>query len=298
MLIRHILSIGPFKVARAAIPIAFDLVKNTPEQEVGPTLDERDLTAVEEALILLDNENVCNIELVRSSPEENTHLTLSTDGSSLIKSTHLRIEILTETKPASVKYVIEAPSKEWLKERQEYIKLQGLGFTLCLVECLEQLRRHSLEDYWFVVESWNAHPKQRSWRESSLIGDVRLAARVLFTRRYQDIWTSEFMTVSRWNRFLWKLLIRFEERFEQREQGYFYLLSKKMGSEKVGQYTFGTLHRLKVILYRLVISGLKRLIRRSRFQMNLLPLTTDELIHRMLHGLLRRGFTLPESARK
>lgn len=289
MLIRHILSIGPFKVAKAILPIAFDLVKNSPEQEVGPTLDERDLAAIEEALVLLSNENVCNIELIRSSPEENTRLTLATDGSSLIKSTNLQLEIQTETKPASVRYILEVPSKDWLKDRQEYVKLQGMGLALCLVECLEQLRRHSLEDYWFVVESWNSHPSKRSWKESSLIGDVRLAARNLFARRYENIWISDFMTVSRWNRFLWKLLIRFEERFEKRETGYFYFLSKKMGAEIVGQYTFGTLHRIKIITYRLIISGLKTLIRRSRFEMNLLPLTTDELIHRMLHGLLRRG---------
>ena len=289
MLIRHILQIGPFKVARAALPIAFDLVKNSPEQEVGPTLDERDLSSIEEALALLNSENVCNIELVRMSPEENTRLTLATDGSSLIKSTHLRLEILTETKPASVRYVLETPSKEWLRDRQEYIKLQGLGFALCLVECLEQLRRHSLEDYWYVVEGWNAHPGQRSYRESSLIGDVRLAARSLFSRRYANIWQSDFMTISKWNRFLWKLLIQVEELFEKRETGYFYFLSDKMGHEKVGQYTFGTLHRLKVIGYRLIISGIKNLIKRSRFEMNLLPLTTDELIQRMIHGLLRRG---------
>ncbi|HXH30068.1 MAG TPA: AarF/UbiB family protein [Bacteriovoracaceae bacterium] len=289
MLIRHILSIGPFKVARAALPIAFDLVKNSPEQEVGPTLDERDISAIEEALSVLHSENVCNIELIRNSPEENTNLTLATDGSQLIKSSHLRIEIQTETKPASVKYIVEVPTKDWLKERQEYVRLQGVGFTLCLVECLEQLRRHSLEDYWHVVENWGVSPAKRSWKESSLIGDVRLAARVLFSRRYNNIWVSDFMTVSSWHRFLWSLLIRFEEKFERREQGYFYLLSKKMGSEKVGQYTFGTLHRLKIISYRLIISGLKSLIKRSRFEMNLLPLSTDDLIHRMLHGLLRRG---------
>lgn len=289
MLIRHILSIGPFKVAKAVLPIAFDLVKNSPEQEVGPTLDERDLTAIEEALVLLNNENVCNIELVRMSPEDNTRLALSTDGSRLIKSANLRLEIQTETKPASVRYILEAPSKEWLKERQEYIKLQGMGFALCLVECLEQLRRHSLENYWYVVESWNAHPSKRSWKESSLIGDVRLAARNLFARRYENIWVSDFMTISKWNRFLWKLMIRFEERFEKRETGYFYLLSKRVGHEKVGQYTFGTLHRIKVIIYRLIIQGLKSMIKRSRFEMNLLPLTTDELTHRMIHGLLRRG---------
>jgi ubiquinone biosynthesis protein len=289
MLIRHILSIGPFKVAKAALPIAFDLIKNSPEQEVGPTLDERDVTAIEKALVLLKEENVCNIELHRTSPEENTRLALSTDGSRLIKSANLRLEILTETKPASVCYILEVPSKDWLKERQEYIKLQGLGFALCLVECLEQLRRHSLENYWFVVESWNAPTSKRTYKESTLIGDVRLAARNLFARRYENIWVSDFMTVSKWNRFLWKLLIWFEERFEKRETGYFYLLSKKIGSEKVGQYTFGTLHRIKMIVYRLIIQGLKTLIKRSRFEMNLLPLSTEELIDRMIHGLLRRG---------
>lgn len=288
-LIKHILSIGPFKVVKAALPLAFDLIRNSPEQEVGPTLDERDLSAIAEALTLLYSQNVCNIELIRTSPEENTSLTLASDGSGLIKSSNLRLEVLTETKPASVKYIVEVPSKEWLKERQEYVKLQGVGYTMCLVECLEQLRRHSLEDYWHVVESWNSHPSRRSLKESSLIGDVKLAARILFTRRYQNIWISEFMTVSRWNRYLWTLLIRFEERFERREQGYFYLLSQKIGHEKVGQYTFGTLHRIKVIIYRLIISGLKSLIKRSRFEMNLLPLSTDDLIHRMLHGLLRRG---------
>jgi hypothetical protein len=113
-----------------------------------------------------------------------------------------------------------------------------------------------------------------------------------FSRRYANIWTSEFMTISRWNRFLWRFMINFEERFERREHGYFYILSKKLGNDKVGQYTFGTLQRVKVIIYRLIIMGLKSLIKRSRFEMNLLPLSTDDLIHRMLHGLLRKGSTL------
>ena len=289
MLLKQIVSIGPFKVVRAALPIAFDLVRNSPEMEVGPTLDERDLTAIEDALALLNDENVCNIELVRASPEDNTRLALAADGSSLIKSSNLNIKIQTETKPASVKYIVEAPSKEWLKERQEYVKLQGLGFTLCIVECLEQLRRHSLEDYWLVVESWNSPANKRALKANILISEVRLAARTLFTRRYENIWTSSYMTISRWNRFIWSTLIRFEERFERREQGYFYILSKKLGSEKVGQLTFGTLHRLKVITYRLIISSLKTMVKSARFEMNLLPLTTDELTYRMMHGLLRRN---------
>lgn len=289
MLIRQILSIGPFKVMRAALPLAFDMVRHSPEQEVGPTLDERDLAAIEEAVDLLNEENVCNIELIRTSPEENNHLALATDGSSLIRSTHLRLEVLTETKPASVKYIVEAPSKEWLKERQEYVKLQGIGYTMCLVECLEQLRRHSLENYWYVVEGWNSSPSKRSVKESILIGEVKLAARALFASRYSNIWTSSFMTVSKTNRFLWKLLIHFEERFERRQQGHFFILSKTIGHEKVGQYTLGTLHRLRVITFTLIISWLKTLIKRNRFEMNLLPLSTDELIQRMMHGLLRRG---------
>ncbi len=290
VIIKHVLSIGPLKVIRAALPLAFDLVRNSPEQEVGPTLDERDLAAIHEALEILNIENVCNIELLRTSPEDNTNLSLAADGSSLIKSSHLRLEIQTETKPASVRYIIEIPTKDWLKERQEYVKLQGLGFTLCVVECMEQLRRHSLEDYWLVAEYWNSSPAKRSLKANSIIGDVRLAARMLFSRRYDNIWKSEYMTISQKNRFLWKLLIHFEERFERREQGYFYLLSKKMGAaEKVGQLTFGTLHRIKVITYRLIISGLKTLIKSARFEMNLLPLSTDELINRMIHGLLRRG---------
>lgn len=289
-----LLAIGPFKVMRAALPLVFNMVKNSPEQEVGPTLDERDISAISEALEVLNSENVCNIEFIRTSPDENTHLALAADGASLIKSTNLRLEIITNTKPASVKYIVEAPSKEWLKERQEYIKLQGLGFTLCIVECMEQLRRHSLEAYWTVAENWSVPSNKRSLDSNILISEVRLAARVLFTRRYEDIWVSEFMTISRWNRFLWRFLIRFEERFERREQGYFFILSKKLGNEKVGQYTFGTFHRLKVITYRLIISGLKSLIRRSRFEMNLLPLSTEDLIHRMLRGLLRKGIMKTE----
>lgn len=283
-----ILAIGPFKVVRSLLPIAFNMVKNSPEEEVGPTLDERDISALSEALQVLNQENVCSIELVRTSPEENTNLNLAADGASLIKSSHLRMEILTETKPASVKYIIECPSKDWLKERQEYVKLQGLGFTMCLVECLEQLRRHSLEDYWYVVESWNMHPSNRSLEASLLVGEVRVAARVLFTRRYAKMWVSEFMSISWWNRTLWRILTRFEERFERREQGYFYILSKKFGHQKVGQFTFGPIHSVKVIIYRLIISGLKSLIKRNRFEMNLLPLSMEDLIHRMLHGLIRK----------
>jgi len=88
-----------------------------------------------------------------------------------------------------------------------------------------------LEDYWYVVEGWNKRGIQRTYKESNLLGEVRVAARNLFRRRYDEIWRSELMTVSGWNRFLWKLLIKIEERFEKNEASYFYFLSKKMGHE-------------------------------------------------------------------
>ncbi len=291
VLLRHFLSIGPLKVTRALLPIAFDLVRNSPEQEVGPTLDERDLTAVEEALVLLDQENVCHIQLRRLSPEDNTQLALSSDGSRLIRSANLTIELLTETKPASVRYVLELPTKEWLRERQEYVKLQGLGFALCTVECLEQLRRHSLENYWYAVEGWIKEPGRRTSQESTLVGDVRLAARRLFAQRFEGMWVSEFMTASRWHRFLWRLLIRFEERCEKRETGYFCFLRKKPGKDPVRAHVLGPLYWITLISERLMIQGIKTMIRRSRFEMNLLPLTTEQLIERMIYGLLRRGLT-------
>jgi ubiquinone biosynthesis protein len=286
-LLKLVLAIGPIKVAKSLLPIAFNAIRNSPEEEVGPTLDERDLSAIQSSLETLQHESVCNIEFIRSSPEENTHLTLATDGSRLIKSSHLKIEVITETKPASVKYMVVTPTRDWLKERQEYVKLQGLGHTLCLVECLEQLRRQSLEEYWYVIESWNMPAHKRSLEASILFGEVKVAARVLFSRRYADIWNSQFMTTSRWNRLLWRLMIKFEERYERREHGHFYILSKKLGHEKVGQLTFGTIQRLKVIFSRLMIMGLKTIIKRNRFEMNLLPLSTEDLTFRMLHGLLR-----------
>jgi hypothetical protein len=67
---------------------------------------------MEQERIQLNEESVCNIELMRMSPEDNTRLALSTDGSRLIKSAHLRLEIQTETKPASVRYILEVPN--WL----------------------------------------------------------------------------------------------------------------------------------------------------------------------------------------
>ncbi len=95
------------------------------------------------------------------------------------------------------------------------------------------------------------------------------------------------MNVSIWNRLLWKLKNWLEIRYEVVEKGHHHFLDKKIGQEKFGLYTLGTIDRFKIIFYRLIILGAKSLIGRSIFVMNLLPLTTDQLIDRMIHGLLR-----------
>lgn len=286
-LLATVWEIGIFRVIKTAIPIVFDVLKNTPEEEVGPTLDERDLTALEKIATDLTHQNVCNIELSRTSPEENTRLVLSSDGSRLMRSSHLRVMIMEETKPATVKYIIEIPTKEWLKERQEYIKLIGLGFSFCIVECLEQLRRHSLEDYWQVVECWNDPQSELSITEMQLMGEVRLAARKLFARRFKNIWGSNFLPVSFYYRYLWRILIWLEERFELKEQGSLYLFFKRFGNITGGDLTLGTMHRAKIILYRGIIFGFKMLIKTARFELNLLPLSTKDLSRRMVYGLHR-----------
>lgn len=287
MLLTQIMTIGPFKATRATLPIAFDILRNSPDEEIGPTVDERDIEGLEKALVELREDYVCNIELKRKGPEENPRLILTTDGSRLVRSAHLEIAILSNARPASVLYLLEIPSKEWLRERQEYIKLQGLGFSLCLVECLEQLRRHSLENYWHVVESWNFPVKRRGPRENALIFEVRFSARVLFHRRFKNLWKTDLMNVSLLRRFCWNLQNWLETRIEKNERNYYRFLAKKIGQEKVGLYAAGTIHRLRIILYRLLIQPIKAYLRRSKFELNLLPLSTSELIDRMIHGLLR-----------
>jgi ubiquinone biosynthesis protein len=292
-LARIVWAIGPFKVFKTALPIIFDVLKNTPEEEVGPSLDERDLTALQEVLEHLHDQSVCNISLERTSPEENTRLTLSSDGSRLTKSCHLKMVVMEETKPVTVKYVIEIPTREWLKDRQEYVKLIGLGYSLCVVETMEQLRRHSLDQYWQVTESWNHQAAERSTIEARMVAEVRLAARKLFTRRYQDIWNNNYLNFSIYHRYLWRLMIRLEERFEAREQGRLYLFTKKLGDIPMGNLTFGSIHRLKVIGYKVIIAWIKSLIKKSRFEMNLLPLSTYDLLDRMIWGLNRQTHQQP-----
>jgi len=282
-------AIGPYRVFKTALPIIFDVLKNTPDEEVGPSLDERDLTALEEILSHLQDQSVCNINLERTSPEENTRLSLSSDGSRLIKSSYLKMIVQEETKPVTVKYVVEIPNKDWLKERQEYVKLLGLGFSLCVVETLEQLRRHSLDQYWQVIESWNHQTSERSVHEAQMVAEVRFAARKLFSRRYKDIWNHDYLNLSFYHRRLWKTMIWLEERFEAREQGRLYLFTKKLGNIPMGQLTFGSIHRVKIIFYKILISWIKSLIKKSRFEMNLLPLSTFDLLERMIWGLNRRN---------
>lgn len=284
----HLGSIGPFQVLRASISLTYNLLKGSIDEEVGPSIDERDISVLEKTLLHLNKKNVCQIRLKRINPDENTQLKLLTDGSRLIRSASLKIEIINGNRPASVGYVIEVPEKEWLKERQEYIKLQGLGFILCLVESLEQLRRNSLEDYWYVIEGWCKRLSKRTSNEKKHIGELRIAARKLFSRRFHDIWKSEFMTISLKNVFLWKVLLIIENKIEKLDVLFTGLLDSKEVDNKNHQIIFGTYYKLKIMFYRSILFGLKYLIKKSRFEMNLLPLTSDQLVQRMIYGLVRK----------
>jgi ubiquinone biosynthesis protein len=284
----HLTSIGPLQVLKASLSLTYTHLKKTIHDEIGPCLDERDISVLEKTITHLNKKNVCQIRLQRINPDENTQLKLLTDGTRLKTSASLKIEILNKSRPASVGYVIEVPEKEWLKERQEYIKLQGLGFVLCLVESLEQLRRNSLEEFWYVIEAWQKKGLKMTGHEKKTIGKLRVAARQLFTKRFSNIWTSEFMTISLRNKILWKALLLFEKNIEEQEAILTFFLERRKSDNTNFHVTFGTFYKIKILFNRSVLLGLKYFLKKSRFEMNLLPLSSDQLVQRMICGLVRK----------
>lgn len=288
-LIKQIIKTNPLKIFRATLPIFFELIKNSPDEDIGPSLDERDIYQIDCAFNQLTQQNVCQIELNRVNPDDNTALPLFSDGSRLIQSAHLKIEIINEAKPASVKYVLEIPNRMWLQDRQEYIKLHSIGFSICLVECLEQLRRSSIEDYWHLAENWNKKTLDLDILELKLKGKVKVAARLLFKQRFQNLWQSRFMNISFFNKMIWKILMTCEEKYETKQSKYQFFQKTVDNSSSYFPFILATLYNIHLTAQRLIIQGLKQIIRRSQFEMNLLPLSTDELIKRMMHGLLRSG---------
>jgi predicted unusual protein kinase regulating ubiquinone biosynthesis (AarF/ABC1/UbiB family) len=284
----HLRSIGTLHVLRASISLTYNLLKASIDEEVGPSIDERDISVLEKTIVHLNKKNVCQIKIKRINPDENTQLRLLTDGSRLIRSASLKIEILNGSRPASVGYVIEVPEKEWLKERQEFIKLHGLGFVLCLVESLEQLRRNSLEDYWYVIEAWCKRSTNRSTNEKIHIGELKVAARKLFNKRFHDIWKSEFMNITFKNIYLWKILLIFENKIEKHESFFMNFRQGMKEDNKNNQFNVGTFFKCKIMIYRGIVFGIKSLIKKSRFEMNLLPITSNQLVQRMICGLVRK----------
>jgi hypothetical protein len=65
------------------------------------------------------------------------------------------------------------------------------------------------------------------------------------------------------------------------------VFTKKFGDLPMGKLTLGGIQRVKVIIYKIIISWVKGLIKKSKFEMNLLPLSTNELMERMVFGLKR-----------
>jgi len=282
-----IFDVGIFRVFRVATAIVFHHIQRTPELEIGPTLDERDIQMLSWRLRELRKAGVCEIRFRRVSPEEHANLHLTPDGAALMVSSDLQLVVLDGVRPARVRYIIELPSSTWLKERQEFVKLTSLARNFTIIECLEQFRRKSLDDYWRTVEAWRKPAHQRTVNEVSLIGEVRVAARRLLQLRFAHLWDHPLSGLGRHPRLLWRMLLASEFRRESAEQKFVKVAAKTKAQLPVGLLTVGTVHRVQILLWE----GLLRLIRwklsKYRYSMSLLPIRIDELESIILHHLGR-----------
>lgn len=289
--------VGLLRVFRVTTAIIFQHIKRSPEIEIGPTLDERDLRTLALRLSELRKADVCEIRFRRVSPEEHGNLRQTPDGVSLLTSSDLKLVILDGVRPARVRYVIELPSSDWLRERQEFVKLTTLARNFAIIECLEQLRRKSLDDYWRTVESWSKPLHQRTVNEVSLIGGVKTAARRLFQLRFSQLWDHPMSGLG-WNaRVLWKLLLAMEMRREFAEQKFVAVASKTKAHLPVALLAVGTVHRVRILLWEAILRLTRWRLMKRRFSMSLLPIGIDELESIILHNLGRSRFQLHSSQR-
>lgn len=279
--------VGVMRTLRVITGFLFDFIRHRPELDVGPVLDERDIRALYNRTRELARAGVCDIAFERSSPEDSVNLKMSSDGSHLLITSDLHIEVLEKTRPATVRYVIELPLRKWLKDRQEFVKLSSIARNFCIVECLEQLRRHSLDDYWRIVEAWNKPLMGRTVNETKLIGDVKVAARKLFALRFSNIWDTPYTSLSSIDRATWKFLMIAESWREEAEQSYITSMRRKFGNAVLATLAFGTFYRLKMLLYEAVLWSLRKRAGSRKFAMHLLPMTTHRLEEIILFGLSR-----------
>ncbi|APJ03365.1 AarF/UbiB family protein [Silvanigrella aquatica] len=287
-LIGTVWDVGIIRVSKVILSTLFEFTRQMPEYDIGPVLDERDITTLSYRVRELAKANVCHIQIRRVSPEDHPNLKMSQDGQTILITSDLYIEIVDKVKPAVVRYVIETPSKKWLKERQEFVKLSSIARAFCTIECLEQLRRNSLDDYWRIVESWSKISYLRTVEETQLIGEVQIAARKLYSLRFANIWESSLSGLPLSSRIIWRILMRVESWKESSKQSYFISQKKKFGDVLLANLAYSSFFRMKTLLLESILWSLRRYISNLKFSMHLLPMTTQELEYLVLFGLSRK----------
>lgn len=290
-LIGTVWDVGILRVSKVILSTLFEFTRQLPEFDIGPVLDERDLETLNSYVRDLAKANVCNIHFRRVSPEDHPNLKMSQDGQTLLITSDLYIEIVDKVRPATVRYVIETPTKKWLKERQEFVKLASIARSFCTIECLEQLRRNSLDDYWKIVESWSKYSYLRTIDETQLIGEVQIAARKLYSLRFANIWETSFAGLPLSSKIIWRFLMRVESWKESSKQSYLVSQKNKFGDVLLANMAYSSFFRLKTLLLEGLLWSLRGYINRLKFSMHLLPMPTEDLVNLILFGLSRNKKT-------
>ncbi|BBH52690.1 AarF/UbiB family protein [Fluviispira sanaruensis] len=289
-LVGTVWNVGIIRVSKVILSTLFEFTRQMPEYDIGPVLDERDISMLSSRTYELAQANVCHILFKRVSPEDHPNLKMSQDGQMLLITSDLYIEIIEKVRPASVRYVIEVPSRKWLKERQEFVKLASIARSFCTIECLEQLRRNSLDDYWRIVEAWSKDPFLKTVEETQLIGEVRIAARNLYSLRFANIWESIFSGLPYSAKIFWRFLMRVEFWKESSKQNYLVSQKKKFGDTLLTNLAYSSFFRIKILILEAILWYLRKKMSHLKFSMHLLPMSTQELENLILFGL-SRNFT-------
>lgn len=279
--------VGVVRTLKVVSGLIFETIRNQPERDVGPVLDERDIKALMMRARELSKAGVCDIRFVRTSPEDSYSLRMNTDGSKLLVTSELHIEVLEKTRPATVRYIIEIPQRKWLRDRQEFVKMKSIARNFCIIECLEQLRRSSLDDYWRIVEAWNKPIENRTVNETRLVGGVRVAGRKLYALRFAKLWHSPYTSLSFTDRLVWKILTAVESWREEAEYNYIASLRRKFGQVVFTNMALSTFYRLKMLLYIFALWSLRKRTERAKYAMNLMPMSTQQLEQLTMFGLSR-----------
>lgn len=279
--------VGPVRVFRVVVSLVFEVIRLQPEVDVGPVLDEQDIAALRRRIHALRRAAVCDIEFRRVNPDDHPNLRMSADGSELLVTSDLTLEIIDKARPATVHYLVDIPSRSWLLERQEFVKLTSIARNLAIIECFEQLRRNSLDDFWHLVESWSKPLAHRTVRELRLVGSVKTAARRLYALRFVSIWDRERSGVPWLARRVWALLLRVECWREEAVQSYLRAMSPQFANVILGNLAFGTLYRIRMLVFEGFLWILRSYLKNLRFSMNLLPMGRREFEEVLLQGLSR-----------